>query len=58
MRFALLKDLHFVWIFIDAIKSELLTLIFESNIVGIWTRIKLSPFYYKVHALTNWDWHS
>ena len=35
MRLALLRDLHFTCIFIDAIKSELLTLKFQSDIVRI-----------------------
>ena len=47
-----LRDLHFICIFADAIKSELLTFTFQSNIVRIWAHIKLSPFYY--NSLTNW----
>ena len=27
---------------------------FQSDIVRIWAHIKLSPFYYKTNALTNW----
>ena len=57
MRLGLLKDLHFICIFIDAIKSELLTLTIQSDIVRISTHIKLTPFYYKENALANWDWH-
>ena len=57
MRLPLLRDLDFISIFIDAIKSELLTLTFQSDIVKIWAHIKLSPFYYKANALTNWNWH-
>ena len=41
MRLILLRDLDFICIFIDAIKLELLTLIFQSDIVRIWTYIKL-----------------
>ena len=54
MRLLLLINLHFICIFIDAIKSELLTYTFETDIVRIWANIKLSPFYYKANALTNW----
>ena len=37
MRFVLLRDLHFTYIFIDAIKSKLLTLTIESDIFfSIW----------------------
>ena len=43
--------------FIDAIKLELLTLTFQSDIVRIWAHIKLSSFNYKANALTNWNWH-
>ena len=50
MRLALLRDLHFICIFINAIKSELLTLTFQSDIVRICARIKISPFYYKANA--------
>ena len=57
MRLVLFRDLHFIRIFIDAIKSELLTLTIQSEIVRIWAHIKLSPSYYKANALTNWDWH-
>ena len=46
MRLVLLQDLHFICLFIDAIKSESLTLIFQSDIVRIWAHIELSPFYY------------
>ena len=55
MGLFLLKELHFICIFIDAIKLELLTLTIQSDIVRIWTNIKLTPFYYKKNALTNWD---
>ena len=51
MRLALLRDLHLISIFIDAIKSELWTLTFQSDIVRIWTHIKLLPFHYKANAL-------
>ena len=40
----------------DAIKSELLTLTFQSDL-RIWVNIKLSPFYCKANALANWDLH-
>ena len=36
-------DLHFIWTFIDAIKSEL-TLTFQSDMDRIWAHIKTSPF--------------
>ena len=55
MRIFLLRDLHFICIFHDTIKSELLTLTFQGNIVTIWAHIKLSLSYYKPNALTNWD---
>ena len=58
MRLVLLKNLHFIYILIGAIKSELLTLIFQSDIVRIWARIKLSPFYYEMNAIPNWDLHA
>ena len=57
MRLILLRDLHFIYIFIDALKLELLTLTIQSQIVRIWTHIKLIPFYYKENASANWDWH-
>ena len=57
MRLVILRYLHFHLHFIDAIKSELLTLTFQSDIVRIWVHIKLSPFYYKVNALKTWDLH-
>ena len=41
MRLILLRDLDFICIFIDAIKLELLTLTFQSDIVKIWAHIKL-----------------
>ena len=53
MNLVLLRDLHFIWILIDAIKSELFTLTFQSDIVSIWAHIKLSSFYYKANALPN-----
>ena len=53
MRLVLLRDLHFICIFINAVKSEFLTLTFQSDIARIWTLIKLSPFYYKTNALTK-----
>ena len=57
MRLVLLRYLHFICIFMDAIKSELLALTFQSDILRIWVHIKLSPFYYKANVLTNWDSH-
>ena len=55
MRLLLLINLHFICISIDAIKSELLyAYTFQIEIVRIWAQIKLSPFYYKANALTNW----
>ena len=57
MRLVLLRDLHFICIFIDAVKSELLAVTFQSDILKIWAHVKLSLFYYKVNALTNWDLH-
>ena len=53
MTLILLRYLHFICIFMDAIKSELLTLIFKSDIVRIWVHIKLSPIYYKANALIS-----
>ena len=47
MILVLLKFLHFIYTFVDSVKSELLTLTFQSDIVGIWAHIKLSFFYYK-----------
>ena len=41
----------FFWIFIDEIKSKLLTLTFQSDITRIWVHIKLSPFY-RANTLT------
>ena len=52
-----LRYLHFICIFMNAIKSELLTLTFQSDIVRIGAHIKLSPFYCKTNTLTNWDLH-
>ena len=57
MRLVLLRYLQFFCIFMDVIKSELLNLTFQNDIVRIWAHIKLSPFYYKVNTLTNWDLH-
>ena len=37
------------------LSRELLTLTFQSDIARAWVHIKLSPFYYKVNALPNWD---
>ena len=51
MRFVLLGDLHFICIFIDAVKSGLLTLRFQSDIVRISDQIKLSPFCHKTYTL-------
>ena len=42
MALVLLRHLHFICIFIDAVKLELLTLTFQSNIVNIWAHTKLS----------------
>ena len=39
----------------DAIKSELLNLTFQSDIARIWVHIKLSSFYYKANALIQTD---
>ena len=49
MTLVLLRDFHFIYIFIDAIKT------FQSDYVGIWARIKISSFYYKVSDLTHWE---
>ena len=51
------SPLQYFCIFMDATKSELLALTFQSDIVRIWADIKLSPFYYKANSLTNWDLH-
>ena len=48
MRLAFLRYLHFMCIFMYAIKSELLTLTFQSDCEDL-----SSPFYYKANALTN-----
>ena len=42
MALVLLRYLHFICIFIDAVKLELLTLTFQSNIVNIWAHTKLT----------------
>ena len=47
MILVLLRFLHFIFTFVDTVKSELLTLTFQSDIVRIWAHIKLSSFYYK-----------
>ena len=53
-----LRYLHFICIFMNAIKSELLTLTFQLDTVRMWAHIKLSsPFYYKANTLKNWDLH-
>ena len=52
MRLVLLRNLHFIYIFTDAIKLELLTLTFKSGIVRISAHIKPSPSYYKANTLT------
>ena len=57
MALVLFRDLHFIWVFIVAITWVLLTLTFHSDIVKIGAHIKLSPLYYKTHALTNLDLH-
>ena len=57
MRLVLLRDLHFIGILIDTIKSELFTFTFQSDIVRIWAHIKLLLFYYKTNALTSSEWH-
>ena len=41
MRLAPLRDLDFIYIFIDAIVSELLALTFQKDIARIWAHIKL-----------------
>ena len=43
MRLVLLRDLQFICIFTDAIKSALLNVTFQSDIVRIWAHVKLSP---------------
>ena len=48
-----LDILYFICIFIDAIKLELLTFIFHSDIVRIRAQIKVSPFYCRVNGKTN-----
>ena len=53
MALVLFRDLHFIWVFIVAITWVLLILTFHSDIVKIGAHIKLSPLYYKTHALTN-----
>ena len=57
MKLVLLRYLHFIYIFMNVIKSELLILTFQSDVVRLWAHIKLSPFPYKANALTNWDLH-
>ena len=57
MKLVLLRYLHFIGIFMNPIKSELLILTFQSDVVRLWAHIKLSLFYYKANALTNWDLH-
>ena len=59
MRLVLRRDLDFICIFIDAIKSELLTLTFQSDIVRVSALIKLSFFYYKtnVYKIYNLSHH-
>ena len=59
-----LSDLYYIRIFTDAIKSELLTLIFQdivrtlpSDIDRMWAHAKLLLLYYKANALTNWEWY-
>ena len=46
-------DICFLFVFLDAIKSELLILTFQTDIVKIWAHIKLSPFYYKSEWLNK-----
>ena len=53
MRLVLVRYFHFIFVFMDAIKSELLNLTFQSDIMTIRVHIKLSSFYYKANALTN-----
>ena len=53
MRLVLHRDLHFACIIIDAIKSTLFPLTFQSDIVRIGAHIKLSSFYYKTNFLTT-----
>ena len=52
MRFLLIRYFHFIFVFMDAIKSELLNLTFQSDMI-IRVHIKLSLFYYKANALTD-----
>ena len=47
------RDLHFTCIFIDAIKSELLTLTFQSDIVRIWAHTKLSTLLFQSKGLNR-----
>ena len=47
----LLRDLPFIFIFIDAIKSELLTLTFQSGIMASESISKYHPCYFKVNQL-------
>ena len=51
MRLVLLRDFQFICIFMDAIKSELLTSTFRKDIVRIQAHIKQSPFYYITNTL-------
>ena len=52
-RHVLLRDLYFICILIDTTRSEVLTFIFQSDIMKIWAHIKLSPFYYKANGLNQ-----
>ena len=49
LRLVLFRDLFFICIFIDEIKSELLTSKFQSDNVRIWAHIKISPFWAAVY---------
>ena len=46
-----LRDLGFTYIFIDAIQSELLALIFQSDVVRIWAHIKLASLLFQSERL-------
>ena len=48
-----LRDLHFTCIFIDVIKSELLTLTFQSDIWRIWAHTKLSTLLFQSEELNR-----
>ena len=56
MRLALLRDLHFTCIFIDAIKSELLTLKFQSDIVRISSSYQTMTLLLQSEPLNQLKW--